>query len=396
MELKGMNETIIEARHVSKLYGMRKNEAMELLKKGADKEEVRKKTGVSVALWDVNLRIPRGKIFVIIGLSGSGKSTLVRCFNRLIHPSSGSILFEGMDIAGYPKKELLEYRRNRISMVFQSFGLIENRNVLGNVVYGMEVKGVGKPEREKKGMDIIRMVGLEGWENRDCKALSGGMRQRVGIARALANDSDVLLMDEPFSALDPLVRQDMQFELLQIQRKLGKTVIFITHDMDEAFKLGDQVAIMKGGRVVQTDTPEEMSLHPADDYVRSFIDNADKTQVLTVKHIMITPSVLVRIHDSPTHAIHVMDRHALSSAYVVDDSLSLVGIIDLRDAIRGRNGNVPLDSLLKKDVPRVHGDDLVKDIMSLSADNPYPLAVTDQEGGLLGIVTKASVLGSLT
>ena len=218
------------------------------------KKKYKKKTGVSVGLWDINLQIPRGQIFVIIGLSGSGKSTLVRCFNRLNKPTSGSILFDGKDLAKLSKKELLEFRRNNISMVFQSFGLMSHRDVLGNVAYGLEVKGISRSEREEKAMEVISMVGLSGWEHQSCKNLSGGMRQRVGIARALANDPDVLLMDEPFSALDPLVRQDMQFELLQIQRKLKKTVVFITHDIDEAFKLGDTVAIMKDGKLVQVDT----------------------------------------------------------------------------------------------------------------------------------------------
>ena len=390
------NDTIIKVEHVSKLYGMHKAEAASLMKNGEGKEEVRKETGVSVALWDINLEIPQGKIFVIIGLSGSGKSTLVRCFNRLNHPSSGSILFKGTDIATYTKKELLDFRRNKISMVFQSFGLIENRDVLGNITYGLEVKGMGKTEREQRGTEILKMVGLEGWEHQDCKELSGGMRQRVGIARALANDSEVLLMDEPFSALDPLVRQDMQFELLQIQRKLNKTVIFITHDMDEAFKLGDKVAILKDGRLIQVATPEEMSLHPADDYVRSFIDNADKTKVMTVKNIMITPSVLVRSTDSAAHAIHVMNRHALSSAYVVDEELRLMGILDIRAAIKGKADNLPIDSILNRDVKQVRENDLISDIMPMAAESPYPLAVIDEDGSLEGIVTKASVLGSLT
>ncbi|MFA6776604.1 MAG: ATP-binding cassette domain-containing protein, partial [Sphaerochaetaceae bacterium] len=232
-------KTIMEIQHVSKLYGVEKEKAAKLLETGLDKETVREKTGVTAALWDINLSIPEGKVFVIIGLSGSGKSTLVRMCNRLNEPTSGKILFEGNDIGKLDTAGLRNFRRNKVSMVFQSFGLMSNRDVLGNVAYGLEVKGVDKENREKKAMKIIDMVGLSGWEHQDCSTLSGGMRQRVGIARALAPDSPVLLMDEPFSALDPLVRQDMQFELLRIQHKLRKTVIFITHDMDEAFKLGD-------------------------------------------------------------------------------------------------------------------------------------------------------------
>ncbi len=285
-----MDNNIIEVSHVSKLYGLNKKDAAKLMNEGSEKDEVYKKTGVTVALWDVSFKIKRGEIFAIIGLSGSGKSTLVRCFNQLLKPTSGKILFEGKEIESFNKKELLEFRRNKISMVFQNFGLMSHRNVMDNVAYGLEVKGVSKEERQKRAVEITKLVGLEGWEYKPIDSLSGGMKQRVGLARALASDPEVLLMDEPFSALDPLVRKDMQFELLSLQRKLEKTVIFITHDINEAFKLGDTVAIMRDGKVIQIDTPENMSAHPADGYVKKFIDSADKTKVLSVKHIMITPS----------------------------------------------------------------------------------------------------------
>jgi glycine betaine/proline transport system ATP-binding protein len=372
-----------------------KEKAAKLLEAGVDKETVRKKTGVTAALWDINLSIPEGKVFVIIGLSGSGKSTLVRMCNRLNEPTSGKILFEGNDIGKLDTAGLRNFRRNKVSMVFQSFGLMSNRDVLGNVAYGLEVKGVDKENREKKAMKIIDMVGLSGWEHQDCSSLSGGMRQRVGIARALAPDSPVLLMDEPFSALDPLVRQDMQFELLRIQHKLRKTVIFITHDMDEAFKLGDRIAIMKDGRLIQVASPEEMSLHPADDYVRAFISNADKTKVLAVSSIMITPKVLVRTTDSVRHSIRVMTQNALSSAYVVDEDLHLVGIIGIKEAIEGEKQGKELVDVLDKDVHTVRQSDLIASVMPLAAESKYPLAVLDDEGVLAGIVTKASVLSAL-
>ncbi|MCC8178670.1 MAG: ATP-binding cassette domain-containing protein, partial [Cloacibacillus sp.] len=229
------------------------------------------------------------RAFVIIGLSGSGKSTLVRCFNQLLRPTSGHVLFEGREIDSMKKKELLEFRRDKGSMVFQHFGLFTHRSVMDNVAYGLEVRGIPPEERHAKALEFIRMVGLDGWEGKAISSLSGGMKQRVGIARALANDPEVLLMDEPFSALDPIVRREIQFEFLQILRKLNKTVLFITHDIDEAFKLGDTVAIMRDGRIIQVDTPEEMSANPADDYVRSFIEGADRSQVLTAKNIMTVP-----------------------------------------------------------------------------------------------------------
>ena len=361
------NENVIEVHHVSKLYGLNKTEAVRLMEAGSQKKEVQKKTGVSVALWDINLEIPRGQIFVIIGLSGSGKSTLVRCFNRLNKPTSGSVCFNGRDLSKLSKKELLTFRRNNISMVFQSFGLMSHRDVLGNVAYGLEVKGVSKAEREKKAMEVISMVGLSGWEHQSCKNLSGGMRQRVGIARALANDPDVLLMDEPFSALDPLVRQDMQFELLQIQRKLKKTVIFITHDIDEAFKLGDTVAIMKDGKLVQVDTPEQMSEHPANEYVEAFINNADKSHVLCVHNIMITPKALIQTDDGPEHAIRVMNKNELSTVYVVDKDLRLAGVLTINDALRARKEHLLITDIMEKEIPVVDTDTLVADIMALAA-----------------------------
>lgn len=366
-----------------------------MMEAGGEKAEVHKKTGVTVALWDINLKIPKGKIFVIIGLSGSGKSTLVRCFNRLNRPSAGHVRFEGRDLAEFNKQELLEFRRTKISMVFQSFGLMSHRDVLGNVSYGLEVRGMSREERERRAMEVIHMVGLDGWEKQNCGSLSGGMRQRVGIARALANDPEVLLMDEPFSALDPLVRRDMQFELLQIQRKLGKTVIFITHDIDEAFKLGDMVAIMRDGKIVQVDTPEEMSAHPADEYVQAFINSADKAKVLTARNIMITPDALVRESDGAERAIRVMSRNALSTAYVVDDELRLRGILTIRDALKARQEGLTIAGMIQTDVPTTGPDTLVADIMPIAAEAPYPIGVVDDDGQLMGIVTKANVLSSL-
>lgn len=389
------NDIIIRVEQVSKLYGPNRAEAVKLMEAGSVKEEVYKKTGCTVALWDVNLEIPRGNIFVIIGLSGSGKSTMVRCFNRLNRPTTGKVFFDGRNLGELNKKELLEFRRNKVSMVFQSFGLMSHRDVLGNVAYGLEVKGMGRADREKKAQEVISMVGLEGWEHQSCESLSGGMRQRVGIARALANDPEVLLMDEPFSALDPLVRQDMQFELLQIQRKLQKTVIFITHDIDEAFKLGDTVAIMRDGKVIQVDTPEQMSAHPADDYVREFIGSADKSKVLSVRNIMITPSSLVRVTDGPDHAIHEMRKHALSTVYVVDNQLRLAGILTIRDAIQARQEGLTIKQVLQTDVHTTTPDMMVADIMPMAAEAAYPIAVLGDDGRLEGIVTKASVLSSL-
>lgn len=391
---KTKTDIILRMEHVAKLYGPNQKEATKLMLEGADKAEVYRKCGCTVALWDVNLQIPRGKVFVIIGLSGSGKSTAVRCFNQLTVPTLGNVFFEEQNVGEMNRKELREYRRSKISMVFQSFGLMNHRDVLGNVSYGLEIKGVPQEEREQRAQEFISMVGLEGWEHQSCQELSGGMRQRVGIARALANDPEVLLMDEPFSALDPLVRQDMQFELLQIQRKLKKTIIFITHDIDEAFKMGDEVCIMKGGQVVQTGTPEELSINPANEYVRNFIGFADKTKVVSVRSIMITPTSIVRVQESVDQAIREMRRNNLSSVVVIDDDLHLAGILSIKEALAAWKNDLPIEQVLQTNIPTVSPDALISDVVPLASEAAYPIAVTDQDNVLLGIVTKAGILAS--
>lgn len=389
------NNNILSVKNLSKLYGVEKSKAIKLKKLGKDKDAIYKQTGVTVALWDVNLEIKRGEIFVIIGLSGSGKSTLVRCFNMLNKPTSGNIFYEGEDIGKFGKEKLNDYRRNKISMVFQQFGLMSHRNVIGNVEYGLEVKGVPKEERRAKAKEMIDMVGLEGHDNELITSLSGGMKQRVGIARALANDPEILLMDEPFSALDPLVRKDMQFELLTIQRKLDKTIVFITHDINEAFKIGDRVAIMRDGEVIQVATPEEMSENPADDYVKQFIDSADKTQVISVKNVMITPNSIVRLKDSPSFAITTMNSSGVSSAYVVGDKMKLHGVITIDDAIRANKENLTISDVLIRDINTTTPDTILTDIMEMATKTPFPIAVIDEEGSLKGIVSKAHVLSSM-
>ena len=386
---------IAEARNVVKIYGKNKAEATKMMAEGLDKDEVYRKTGAAVALWDVSFKVRRKEIFVIIGLSGSGKSTIIRCFNQLLRPTSGTILFEGQNVEKLKGKELLSLRRDKVSMVFQNFGLLTHRSVIDNVAYGLEVRGIPKSERFEKAQDFIKMVGLEGWEDKPIATLSGGMKQRVGIARALVNSPDMLLMDEPFSALDPLVRREMQFELLSIQRKLEKTIIFITHDINEAFKLGDRVAIMHNGRIIQSGTPEEMSTNPADDYVRNFIEGADMSMVLRVKHVMFRPQCIVRENVSPANAVMEMRENQVSSAYAVGDDMKFMGVVTLDDAIRARQEKLPLFSVLTKNIPVTGEEVLLKDIIQKAADARFPIAVVGDRGKLKGIVSRASVLSSL-
>ena len=388
-------EYIAEARNIVKIYGKNKAEASRMMSEGFEKDEVYRKTGAAVALWNVSFKVRRKEIFVIIGLSGSGKSTIIRCFNQLLKPTSGTILFEGQDVGELKGCELLTLRRDKISMVFQNFGLLTHRNVIDNVAYGLEVRGVPKKERFEKAEEFIRMVGLEGWGDKPISSLSGGMKQRVGIARALVNSPNMLLMDEPFSALDPLVRREMQFELLSIQRKLEKTIIFITHDINEAFKLGDRVAIMHNGKIIQSGTPEEMSTDPVNDYVRNFIEGADMSIVLKVRHVMFPPQCIVRENVSPASAVREMRENQVSSAYAVGDNMKFMGVVTLDDALRARQEKLPLFSVLTKGVPVTGEDVLIKDIIPKAAQARFPIAVVGERGKLKGIVSRASVLSSL-
>lgn len=394
IENSNEDKYILSVKNLTKLYGLNKNEAVKMLKAGAEKNEVFKKTGVTSAIWDMSFDVKQGEIFVIIGLSGSGKSTVIRCLNRLHNPTSGTILFDGKDIGKFSQKELTDFRRNKISMVFQNFGLMSHRDVISNIEYGLEIKGISKEEREKKAMEVLKMVGLEGLEHTNINSLSGGMKQRVGIARALANDPEILLMDEPFSALDPLVRSDMQFELLSIQKKLKKTIIFITHDINEAFKLGDKVAIMKDSRLIQLDTPENMSANPADDYVRQFIDSADKTKVISVKQIMFNPSCIIRLKEGAGIAIREMKSNRVSSAYVIDNHMKFLGIITIDNALKCRNENGFLSDYIFNEIPTTSSDALINDILPIAANTKFPIAVIDN-GELMGIVSKASILSTL-
>lgn len=390
------NENIIRVENLYKIYGKEVNKAIKMKEEGIDKNEINKKTGTTIALWDVNLEIKKGEIFVIIGLSGSGKSTLVRCFNLLNKPTKGSVYYMDKNIGEFSNEEIIDYRRRNISMVFQHFGLMSHRNVIENVEYGLEIRGQKNGGRREKSMEMIKLVGLDGYENDPITSLSGGMKQRVGLARALASDPEILLMDEPFSALDPLVKRDMQFELLSIQRKLGQTIIFITHDMDEAFKLGDRVAIMKDGEVIQVDTPEAMSANPANEYVRQFIDSADKTQVITVRNAMITPNSIVRINDAPSFAIKMMRQNKVSSAYVVGEKMEYLGVINIVDALQAEKDHLSIEDVMITDTFTTTEDKLISDIIDMAAATAYPIAVVDEvDNTLKGIISKADVLSTI-
>ena len=372
-----MTVPVLQVKNLYKLFiplehSQNDKKAMSMLEQGASRTEVQEATGITAGLIDINFTVNKGEVFVLIGLSGSGKSTLIRCLNML-----------------------QELRRTKVAMVFQNFGLISNRNVLENTYYGLEIRGVPLKERTEKAMQMLEMVGLQGWEQTRISALSGGMKQRVGIARALANDPDILLMDEAFSALDPLVRNDLQFELLRIQEKTGKTIVFITHDINEAFRLGTHVGILRDGRMVQIGTPEEMITNPADDYVRSFINNADSSKIFTVRNVMSTQTCIVRNIDGAAVALRNMKNSGVSSAYVVDEHLHFIGIITLDGAMQVLSGYTTFEKSILRNVPVIDNlDTPVADIMPLSASTPFPLPVIDENKLFCGIVTKASVISS--
>lgn len=384
----------IEVRQVSKIFGAKSSKILAALGNQFNKQEIMQQTGHVVGVHDASFSVHAGEIFVIIGLSGSGKSTLIRCLNLLHRPTAGSIEIDGEDICEYSRDQLRELRRKKIAMVFQNFALLPHKNVIDNVAFGLRVRGDSRQDSRRRALEMIEMVGLAGYENEPIQALSGGMKQRVGLARALANDPEILLMDEAFSALDPIVRRDMQYELLNLQQKLQKTIVFITHDIQEAFKLGDRVAIMKDSKIVQVGTPEEILTSPANEYVERFITGVDKTQVLSVKSIMHLPGCLVQLRDGPKLALQEMRLNGVSSAFVMDQALRFRGIVNVQDTLQAIRDQQPLESILVHEVIEVDPSTTVSDLVPLAQKSPYPIAVT-ANGRLLGIVTKSAILGSL-
>ena len=390
--------TKIEIKDLSILFGPEKAKAKKMIKQGKSKQEILKETGCTVAVRNANLEIEEGEMFVIMGLSGSGKSTLVRCINRLNEPSMGEIWLSGRNITSLSDKELLQIRRKEMAMVFQHFGLLPHRTVLSNIAFGLELQGVPKEEREKKAYESIAVVGLKGYENQRVDELSGGMQQRVGLARALANDPEVLLMDEAFSALDPLIREQMQDELLDLQEKMKRTIVFITHDLDEAIKLGDRIAIMKDGEVVQVGTPEEILTDPANDYVTRFTESVDRGRVVTASSIMLTQPIVVRIRkDGPEAIIRKMREKRLYALPVIGADEQFLGEIRLKDVLRLRKEGVrDISSIVMKEVPSVLESMTVEDMLPLLPKVQQALPVVDENNRLKGVVSTSAIIIEMT
>ena len=385
----------IKVKGLTKIFGKKPKDILKKLAKNQSKNQIFKETGHTVGVKDASFDVKEGEIFVVMGLSGSGKSTLIRCLNMLNKPTAGEIYVDGENIVKYNHQQLRDFRQKKATMVFQGFGLFNHRTVIGNVEYGLEVRGMDKKERHKIAQETIDSVGLSGWENKYITELSGGMQQRVGLARALANNPDILLMDEPFSALDPLIRRDMQLELLDIQDKLHKTIIFITHDVNEAFKLGDRVAVMKDAKIVQIGSPEDILNNPSNSYIEDFVRDIDRSKVLQARHIMFKPGALVNLKHGLKVAIKEMESNSISSVFVVSENRKLEGIITIDEAIEAVKNKKKLQEVLRQDYFTTNEETYVQDLISMAVETKYPIAVVDENKKLLGVIVRVSVLSSL-
>ncbi|WP_216667847.1 quaternary amine ABC transporter ATP-binding protein [Sporosarcina jiandibaonis] len=385
----------IEVKDATKIFGRNSRKAVQLLNEGMTKEEILKVAGATVGVKNASFDVYDGEIFVIMGLSGSGKSTLVRLLNRLIDPTTGHILIDGDDIVAMNKEQLRGVRRKKIGMVFQNFALFPHKTILSNTEYGLEIQGFSKEERQSKAKEALRLVGLVGYEEQYPSQLSGGMQQRVGLARALANNPDILLMDEAFSALDPLIRKDMQDELLQLHNNMGKTIVFITHDLDEALRIGDRIALMKDGEIVQIGTPEEILMNPSDEYVERFVEDVDLSKVLTAGHIM-KQADTVQVDRGPRVALRLMKRLRISSIYVVDKKGKLLGAVTAQEALNATENNQSLDEVLITDLPMIPEDRVLTELFDIVSKATIPVAVIDEKERLLGIIIRGAFIGALS
>ncbi|WP_159651237.1 quaternary amine ABC transporter ATP-binding protein [Vibrio atypicus] len=386
-----MTKPLIEISGLYKVFGRKPKSVMERVKQGESKDQILADTGHTVGLKEINLKINKGEIFVIMGLSGSGKSTLIRHFNRLIDPTEGQILVEGTDVMQLSQSDLEEFRRHKMSMVFQRFGLLPHRTVVDNVAYGLEIQGIEKSKRLETANQWLETVGLKGYENQYPSQLSGGQQQRVGLARALCTDAEILLMDEAFSALDPLIRSEMQDQLIELQEKLHKTIIFITHDLDEALRLGDRIAILKDGELVQQGTPDEILLHPADDYVEAFVKDVNRARALTVETVMNPPASRITAN-TIQEAIAQMKGIKQDYAYHVTEEgyqgvLTKEGLLDAAK----QDSQEEIHEEIYEEVPAISPDSAIEEVLMESISSEFSLPVVDEEGNLQGALERSAV-----
>ncbi|MBN9151495.1 MAG: glycine betaine/L-proline ABC transporter ATP-binding protein [Cryobacterium sp.] len=384
----------VKAHKLYKVFGRRPQDAVRDLEAGASRDDVAGHG--TAAVIDASFEVKAGEIFVVMGLSGSGKSTLIRMLNGLLEPTSGTVTIGSTDISGIPARELREVRRKKISMVFQHFALLPHRTVLDNAAYALEVQGMPKAEREERAQRVIDVVGLGGWGDKLPDELSGGMKQRVGLARALAAETDILLMDEAFSALDPLIRREMQEQLVELHADLGKTIIFITHDLNEAMFLGDRIAVMRDGRIVQVGTPEDILTDPANDYVAQFVQDVDRARVLTAASAMEPARSVVSHTAGPRAALREMRDLQTSAAFVVGRGRKLIGAVRDRDVMKlVTNKQTALESAIDTEVAAVTGDIALADLYEVAVENDLPIAVVDDDRRLLGVIPRVTLLAAL-
>ncbi|MEZ6971758.1 MULTISPECIES: glycine betaine/L-proline ABC transporter ATP-binding protein ProV [Aeromonas] len=388
----------LEVKSLYKIFGDQPEKAFKLLAKGHDRASILQKTGQTLGVQDVNLAIDEGEIFVVMGLSGSGKSTLVRLFNRLIEPSRGQVLIDGEDIAAISDSELRQVRRKKISMVFQSFALMPHLSVLENTAFGLELAGVPLAERQQSARQALQQVGLGPWIDAFPDALSGGMKQRVGLARALANDPDILLMDEAFSALDPLIRTEMQDELLKLQASQQRTIVFISHDLDEAMRIGDRIAIMQDGQLVQVGTPDEILNQPANDYVRAFFRGVDLAHVFSARDVASRKQMpLIKKHttDGPGNALRQLKEQEREFGYVVDRRRRFIGVVSVESLGQAVRAKGSLEQALLADIQPILADTALNELISQVASAPCQVPVVEEDGTYLGLISKANLLNTL-
>ncbi len=390
-----MENIVVEGLY--KIFGPHPEKALEMVRAGHSKDEIMEKTRHGVGVVDANFVVRTGEILVVMGLSGSGKSTLVRCINRLIEPTAGKVIVNGEDVTRIGKKDLRHFRQKHFGMVFQNFALFPHRSVVRNVEYGLEVQGVKAAERRESAMKALAQVGLKGWEDSMPDQLSGGMQQRVGLARALALDADIMLMDEAFSALDPLIRRDMQDELLDLQEKVQKTIVFISHDLDEAIKIGDRIVLMKDGRLVQQGTAEEILTNPANDYVARFVEGVDMSKVVTAETVMKKSETIAYLNtDGPQAALRKMGKAGISSIFV-RESGKVKGIVTARTCRAAADrGEKMLHGILDTNIHMVSPDTPANDLFPLLADSPHPIAVVTDDGHLKGVIVAGLLLAKLS
>ncbi|GHC77659.1 quaternary amine ABC transporter ATP-binding protein [Limoniibacter endophyticus] len=385
----------LRVENVYKIFGNQPEAALARLRAGDSKKDIFEATGQTVGVEDASFTVNEGEIFVVMGLSGSGKSTLVRMLNGLIRPTSGKVLIDDDDVASCSAKRLREVRREKITMVFQHFALFPHKTVAENAAYGLKIKGVSGEERRAKALDALSRVGLEHYADSFPADLSGGMQQRVGLARGLATNPQILLMDEPFGALDPLIRREMQDELIHLQRELKKTIVFITHDLNEALLLGDRIAIMKDGRFVQIGTAQEIVDNPAGEYVAAFVADIDRGRVFSAHHVaQDVPSVQLEEH-TPESALKTMEDHNRSALYVMDGK-EIAGVVTYQDlTVASREDGAELRDSLITEYPTVEGGTPLNELYG-AASAGLPVAVTDSENRLVGVVDPHAVLAQLS